>query len=109
MSTWEELKEQGNSEYKKQSYNAAINCYSEAIKLNPDQDVLYANRALCHKSLNNFRQALIDIDKALGINPVNVKNLKRKAEYCVIIGNLTDAESLMQKCSNLEPREQSHR
>ena len=108
MSNWEHYKELGNAEFKKKNYNAAISLYSDGIKEDPEQDVLYANRALCYKSLNNFRAALSDMDKALNINIKNVKNLKRKAELLTITGNVAEAINFYQRACNFEPREPSH-
>lgn len=108
MSTWEELKDLGNAEYKKQNYSAAISIYTDAISYNPEQDILYANRALCHKSLGNYRQALTDLDKALNIIPNSVKNLKRKGEVLVICGHIAEAIPYFQKCYNLEPKLYQH-
>lgn len=108
MSNWEELKELGNAEYKKQNYSTAISLYSDAINCNPEQDILYANRALCHKALGNYRQALTDLDKSLNIVPNNVKNLKRKAEVLVICGHIAEAIPYFQKCYNLEPKVYQH-
>lgn len=102
MSTWEELKELGNLEYKKQNYSVAITIYTDAIALNCDQDILYSNRALCHKALHNYRQALSDLDKALDITPINTKNLKRKGELLIIYGLIAEAIPYFQKCVNLE-------
>lgn len=109
MSTWEELKELGNAEFKKQQYHQAISLYTDAIKINPEQEVLFANRALCYKALNNFRNAILDLDRAISINPRSVKNLKRKAEVSIIVGNYAEAVSCYQKCTAFEPRESSHK
>lgn len=109
MSNWEELKEKGNLEYKRQNYNSAIEIYSDAIKMDPDQEQLYANRSLCYKALQNYRQALNDIDKALIANPKSIKNLKRKYEILLITANFAEAENVMQKCCNFEPKEHNHK
>lgn len=109
MTTWEILKEKGNDEFKKKNYNTAIELYTDAMSHDPNQDVLYSNRSLCYKGMENYRQALIDMQKALDINPVNVKNLKRKYDILVILGKLPDAEAVIQKCCNLEPKEFSHK
>jgi len=109
MTTWEEFKEKGNTEFKKKNYNSAIELYSDGIAIDPDQDVLYSNRALCYKAMENYRQALQDIQKALDLNPANVKNLKRKFELLLITGKLPEAETVIQKCCNLEPREFQHK
>lgn len=106
--TWETLKEKGNIEFKNKNYQSAIQIYSDAISLSPDQEVLYANRSLCYKSLLNYRQALNDVNKALNINPKSVKNLKRKYELLVILGNFPEAEQVMQKCCAFEPKEYTH-
>lgn len=108
MSTWEDLKELGNTEYKKQNYGTAISLYSDAIKMNAEQDILYANRALCHKAQGSYRLALSDLDKALNLCPTNVKNLKRKAEILIISGSIADSIPYYQKCMNLEPKVSQH-
>jgi len=108
MNDWENLKEKGNEEFKKKNYNTAINLYSQAIEQNENEEVLYGNRALCYKSLGKLRQAIFDLNKALKINPKSTKYLKRLAQIQISLGNFGDAEMLLQKCANLEPREGSH-
>ena len=109
MTSWEKLKEKGNQEYKNKNYHTAIELYTDAISIDPEQDVLYANRSLCYKALENYRQSLNDLSKALSFNPKSVKNLKRKYEIQIILGNFPEAENSIQKCCNIEPREYSHK
>lgn len=45
-------KDSGNTHVKKQEWNKAIACYSEAIKLFPYDAIFYANRALCHLKID---------------------------------------------------------
>lgn len=108
MNDWENLKEKGNEEFKKKNYMAAINLYTQALELNPDEETLYGNRALCLKSVNKFRQAIYDLKNALKHNPKNTKYLKRLATLHILYGDFGDAEILLQKCVNLEPRDPSH-
>lgn len=108
MTEWEILKEKGNEEFKKKNYNSAINLYSHAIELNSSEETLYGNRALCYKSVNKFRQAIYDLNNAIKLNPKNTKYLKRLAQLHILYGNFGDAELLLQKCVNLEPRDTSH-
>lgn len=109
MSNWEELKERGNQEFKAKNYHSAISIYSDAISIDPEQEVLFANRSTCYKQLGNIKQALTDIEKALSINPKSVKNLKRKHDLLLLIGNFAEAEIILQKCCNLEPKEFQHK
>lgn len=90
MSTlsWETLKEKGNEEYKKKSYQTAISLYSDAITIDPQQDILYSNRALCLIAQNRQKQAIKDLNKCLSINPKNIKAIKRLAMIELQLGNL---------------------
>lgn len=108
MLTWEQLKEKGNEEYKRKNYNQAISFYNDAIEQQDNQEVLYANRGLCQKALSRYKLALLDFEKALGINPRSVKNLKRKAEVLLILGRLPDAQRVMEQCAHIERHDRSH-
>lgn len=109
MTTWEEIKELGNVQFKNKEYNQAISLYTDAIKIDSEQEILYANRAMCYKAQNNYRSAIIDIDKSLTLNPKNIKNIKRKSELNLIIGKISESIQLIEKCVNIEPKERSHR
>lgn len=52
--------------------------------------------------------AINDLNAALKLNPKNTKNIKRLAGVYVMIGNYGEAEILLQKCKNLEPKDQTH-
>ena len=47
------------------------------IELNPNDDSILANRALCYISLNKLRHAINDLNSAIKINPRNVKAFNR--------------------------------
>jgi DnaJ family protein C protein 7 len=76
--------------------------------LNNREEALYANRALCYKGLNKIKNALYDLNKAVELSPKNTKYLKRLALLHLSIGNFGNAENLIQKCMNLEPRDTTH-
>ena len=97
MSNWEHLKEKGNQEYKDKKYNAAINYYSDAIgkiicnitiiELNKEADVLYSNRALCYTAIKKFKKAIYDLEKAIDLNPKNIKAIKRLFNLHISLGH----------------------
>ncbi len=107
-SNWMKIKEQGNVEFKKGNYNTAIDYYTRAMDLNPNEPTLYANRATCLKLLGKYRESLNDYKKAIQFNPKNTKNLKKLASVYVLIGNFGEAQILVQKCVHLEPSDSSH-
>ena len=106
---WESLKEKGNIFFKSKNYERAIDLYNEAIKLAPDQEVLYSNKGTCLKCLGRLKEAIKDYKTSLELNPKNVKNLKRLASVYVLIGNYGEAQIIYEKCVSLEPRDPIHK
>ena len=108
MSTWQEIKEKGNQEFKAQRYNAAIDYYTRAMDLNPSEPTLYSNRATCLKILEKYKESINDYKKSIEFNPKNTKNLKKLASVYILIGNFGEAQILLEKCVHLEPRDSTH-
>ena len=73
-----EAKEQGNELFKQGKYPEAVQCYSEAIKRNPDDHVPYSNRAACYQKLGAWNEGLKDCDACLKIEPSFIKAHSRK-------------------------------
>uniref|UniRef100_A0A3Q3XF80 Uncharacterized protein n=1 Tax=Mola mola TaxID=94237 RepID=A0A3Q3XF80_MOLML len=74
------LKDEGNMLVKKGEHKKAMEKYSESLKHNPTEVTTYTNRALCHLSLKQYREAVRDCDEALMIDSCNIKALYRKAQ-----------------------------
>ncbi|XP_036596411.1 sperm-associated antigen 1 [Trichosurus vulpecula] len=72
------LKEEGNEFVKKGKYKEALDKYSECLEINPDECVIYTNRALCYLKLCQFEEAKQDCDRALEIEEANVKAFYRR-------------------------------
>lgn len=51
----ERLKELGNAAFKSRRFEKACRRYSQAIAMNPENHLLYANRAAAHMGLEQFR------------------------------------------------------
>jgi len=75
--SWETLKEKGNTLFKQNKFNEAIEYYERAIKINNTIEVLYSNKGTCEKCLKNYKQAIKDYKKALEINPKKYKKFKQ--------------------------------
>ena len=75
----DQLREKGNNAYKNSKLKEALDLYSRAIDLWPDDHLLFCNRALCHLKLGEPRNALEDCQKCLHLKPDYSKALQRKA------------------------------
>ena len=60
---------QGNAKYESRKYKEAIECYSEAIELNPQYVVAYNNRGVVKSSLGEIEEAIKNFNKAIELNP----------------------------------------
>ncbi|KAI9071486.1 hypothetical protein K1719_046555 [Acacia pycnantha] len=69
----EKLRINGNNYFKKDRFGAAIDAYTEAITLMPDNPVYFTNRALCHRKRNNWEKVEEDCRKAIQLNHKSVK------------------------------------
>ena len=56
------LKDQGNKVFAAKDYDKAIQLFSEAIKLDPSNHVLYSNRSAAHAGKKEWDAALEDAE-----------------------------------------------
>ncbi len=52
---WEQLKELGNNFFENNKWTDAMNTYTKAIHINPNDATLYYQRALCEIRLSEFQ------------------------------------------------------
>lgn len=58
----------GNVLFSKKKYNEALECYDQAITLNPKYFQAYFNKATCFNSMKMYADAIEHFDKAIQIN-----------------------------------------
>jgi tetratricopeptide (TPR) repeat protein len=71
-SDYKEIFKQANIETDNENYNGAITLLNRVVKLNPDFDSAYAERAYNYYMLDKADLALINVNKALEINYNNI-------------------------------------
>ncbi|KAJ8308643.1 hypothetical protein KUTeg_013517 [Tegillarca granosa] len=74
----DELKAEGNKLLQSGDYEEAISKYTEAIGLDPDNHVLYSNRAAALTKAGKYLEALGDADKTIQLKPDWAKGYSRK-------------------------------
>jgi tetratricopeptide (TPR) repeat protein len=69
----EQLKERGNTHFKRGDYDEAIKLYSQAIQQNSGNPVLYTNRANARLKLEQWQNAIDDCLRSIDLMRENMK------------------------------------
>ena len=82
----EELKGKANEFFKTEKYPQAIDLYTQAIELNPNNAVYYANRSISYLRTECFGYALADASKAIETDKAYLKAYYRRAAAYMSLG-----------------------
>ncbi|KAM4629508.1 small glutamine-rich tetratricopeptide repeat-containing protein alpha [Polymixia lowei] len=99
----EQLKTDGNDQMKVENFAAAVEFYSKAIAINPQNAVYYCNRAAAYSKLGNYAGAVQDCELAIGIDPNYSKAYGRMGLALASLNKHTEAVSYYQKALELDP------
>lgn len=85
------LKQQANEFYKNKKYQEAVQMYSQAIELMPENATYYSNRAAAKISMKDYEGSLSDSRKCLTLDPKSIKSYLRTSKCLLNLGNLSEA------------------
>ncbi|CAK5025063.1 unnamed protein product [Meloidogyne enterolobii] len=102
----EEEKTRGNELFKKGDYPGAMKHYNEALKRNPDNHVLYSNRAACYTKLMEFQRAIDDCDTCIKRDPKFVKAYIRKGAALYAMREYSRAQKAYEDAMTIDPNNQ---
>jgi tetratricopeptide (TPR) repeat protein len=106
----EVLKSQGNAHMQKKEYVAALNCYTQALKLSPSgqqSHVYFSNRAAALLSMKKFDQAILDSERALALQPTYGKAHARLGLAHFLLGDYRHAMEAYTVALKYEPDNKS--
>lgn len=83
----------GNQHLERQGFAAAIECYSQALRLYPNNARFYYNRAVAYESLGEFEKAKADYAQALADDEAIIRVLATEHDEIVSLINL-DAKGI---------------
>ncbi|GAB7359883.1 hypothetical protein MBLNU230_g7411t1 [Neophaeotheca triangularis] len=97
------LKAEGNKLFTAKDFNGAVEKFSAAIDIEPQNHVLYSNRSGAYASLKNFGKALDDATKTTEIKPDWAKGWGRKGAALHGTGDLVNAVDAYEEALKLDP------
>jgi tetratricopeptide (TPR) repeat protein len=91
----EDWKKEGNKAFTAKKYEEAVRCYTEAIKIDPQDHSFFSNRATSHYHLGQYLQCISDCETCVSIKKNFTKAMRRKAMACHQILRFSDAVSTL--------------
>lgn len=89
--------------YKQKKYDRAIETYTRAIQLNPNDYALYNNRGAAFYATGEFQKAIADYTKALELNPYHFSAYNNRGVVYQEIGSIEQAIADFRKALELDP------
>lgn len=97
-----QLRHEGNRLYRERQVEAALLKYNEAVRLAPNDHLLYSNRSQIYFTLESHEDALHDAEIACKLRPMGFKAHFRKAQALATLGKVEDALREFLYCVSLD-------
>jgi len=99
-------KHAGNKAFTSGKFDQALALYSEALALNPENHILYSNRAATYQQLKQLDLALSDAEKCVALKKDFTKGHYRRGLILLDLGRKEDALKSLIEAHDLEPRDE---
>jgi tetratricopeptide (TPR) repeat protein len=103
----EEFKNKGNEEFKKGNHAKAIEYYTYATEVDPNNSLMYTNRSNAYWQMKNWEKSARDAKKAIEKDAKNVKGYYRLGMALIEMGQLKEAKDAFTQAVTLDPKNQS--
>lgn len=106
----ESFKSKGNAQMQKKKYDAALECYTQALRLSPSgpqSHVYFSNRAAALLSMKMFDEAILDSERALALEPTYGKAHARLGLAHFLLGDYKSAIEAYTVALKYEPENKS--
>lgn len=97
-----QLRHEGNRLYRERQVEAALLKYNEAVRLAPNDHLLYSNRSQIYFTLESHEDALHDAEIACKLRPMGFKAHFRKAQALATLGKVKEALKEFLYCVSLD-------
>ncbi|KAG2982138.1 hypothetical protein PC121_g22760 [Phytophthora cactorum] len=97
-------KKDGDDALRKKDFPLAIECYSEALELDPKNDWVYLHRSIAHAARGDHSKAIEDASRCIRINYRQVEGYYRLALALHAAGQHDQALSTLYRGQEVDPR-----
>lgn len=97
------LKDSATESFKSQDYEKAVEDLTNAIGLDPSNQVFFSNRSVAYTAMQMYEKALEDADECIRLQPTWAKGYSRRAAAKFHLGDLQAAKLAYSKAWDLEP------
>ncbi|RMX68055.1 hypothetical protein DD238_002875 [Peronospora effusa] len=97
-------KKDGDDALRKKDYALAVECYSEALELDPKNDWVYLHRSIAHTARRNYTNAIEDASKCIRINYRQVEGYYRLALALYAANQHDQALNTLYRGQEVDPR-----
>ncbi|KAK7825231.1 hypothetical protein U0070_009720 [Myodes glareolus] len=94
---------------KEEKYTAAVDCYTQALALDPNNAVYYCDRAAAQSKLSHYTDAIKDGEKAIAIDSKYSKAYGGMGLVLTAMNKCEEAVTSYQKALDLEPENDSYK
>ncbi|KAL7557402.1 hypothetical protein ACA910_009108 [Epithemia clementina (nom. ined.)] len=88
----DEAKEAGDAAFRAQNFEAAIQAYSTALSLDPENAKILSNRSAAYLQSNQKSKALYDAQKCVELGTMGIKGQSRLAAALQALGRFNEAQ-----------------
>lgn len=96
-------KNQGNVAFQNKEFDKALELFTKAIQLNPNDHIFWSNRSGVYASLGKFEEALEDASMCVTLKPDWAKGYARKGLALYYLGKYEEAEETYNAGLKLDP------
>ncbi|KAM7262082.1 hypothetical protein ACFE04_021159 [Oxalis oulophora] len=105
LSAAEKFKLQANEAFKAHKYAQAIDLYSQAIEIDSENAIYYANRSFAHAKLEEYGSAVQDATTAIQIDPNYSKGYYRRGAAYLAMAKFKEALKDFQQVKKICPND----
>eukprot|EP00961_Rhodomonas_salina_P104688 1409208-Rhodomonas_salina.2 len=99
--------EEGNEEFVKENWQAALQSFSKACELNPQQPDYLLHKAAALSKLSRHGEAIVVCDEAIKLDPKSAKAFLRKGMALLNSGNGDQARVVLEQGAAIDPDNKS--